>query len=352
MVRSSEILFSTGKQEGMKQMNKNRLKAILATVVAVSVVFGGSAYAFYKHASTDNVMASANTDSQAQPDNVTVVGDNDNSNTKDKATKQDAKKDTKDTSAKADDNKATADSKTSSDSGNKNDGKSVTSKGKRISNEVKTGSSKTSSPKASSHKEAQSNDWVNKLNVARQCSQLITVQASGKCARVQFHQKGSNGWHEVFSTDGYVGYNGITSHKREGDGKTPVGVYSIDTAFGIASNPGTDLSYNHINSKDYWVDDTHSKHYNEWVNTENTHKDWNSAEHMISQPVAYRYGLVINYNTSRTPGRGSAIFLHCSKGGGTAGCVAIPQSKVVELIKDLHPGARIVISSYDGIYNY
>ena len=323
-------------------MSKNRLKAIIVTVITVSVVFGGSAYAFYKHVNTNDVATSpevASTNIPNENNDVTIAGDISD-------TKKDAPKDKKEEVKKKEESK---DTKTDSP---KDKEKSITSKGKRINDEVKGTSKSSNDSKVVRKSEAQSNDWVNKLNVAKQCSQLITVQASGKTVKVEFHEKGKNGWHEVFSTNGYVGYNGITSHKREGDGKTPVGVYSIDTAFGIAGNPGTSLNYRHINGNDYWVDDTRSSHYNEWVNTSNTKKDWNSAERMSSQPVAYRYGMVINYNTSRTRGNGSAIFLHCSKGGGTAGCVAISQSKIVELIKDLHPGARIVISSYNGIYNY
>jgi L,D-peptidoglycan transpeptidase YkuD (ErfK/YbiS/YcfS/YnhG family) len=45
---------------------------------------------------------------------------------------------------------------------------------------------------------------------------------------------------------------------------------------------------------------------------------------------AYDYGAVIAYNTARTPGRGSAIFLHINIGTPTAGCVTLPVGELLE----------------------
>jgi len=45
-----------------------------------------------------------------------------------------------------------------------------------------------------------------------------------------------------------------------------VGDYSLAIAFGIDSNPGTDLTYRKVSDADYWVDDINSANYNELVN--------------------------------------------------------------------------------------
>jgi L,D-peptidoglycan transpeptidase YkuD (ErfK/YbiS/YcfS/YnhG family) len=52
---------------------------------------------------------------------------------------------------------------------------------------------------------------------------------------------------------------------------------------------------------------------------------------------AYDHGAVIAYNPARTPGLGSAIFLHVSSGGPTAGCVALPAGQLVEVLRWLDP---------------
>ena len=53
---------------------------------------------------------------------------------------------------------------------------------------------------------------------------------------------------------------------------------------------------------------------------------------------------VIGYNTARTPGRGSAIFLHVGTGGATAGCVSLPRSELLKVLRWLRPGEQPQIS--------
>jgi L,D-peptidoglycan transpeptidase YkuD (ErfK/YbiS/YcfS/YnhG family) len=54
---------------------------------------------------------------------------------------------------------------------------------------------------------------------------------------------------------------------------------------------------------------------------------------------AYDYGAVIGYNTARTPGLGSAIFLHINIGMPTAGCVTLPADELLEILRWLNPAA-------------
>jgi L,D-peptidoglycan transpeptidase YkuD (ErfK/YbiS/YcfS/YnhG family) len=51
----------------------------------------------------------------------------------------------------------------------------------------------------------------------------------------------------------------------------------------------------------------------------------------------YDYGAVIAYNTARTPGRGSAIFLHVNIGIATAGCVTLPSGELLRVLRWLDP---------------
>ena len=83
---------------------------------------------------------------------------------------------------------------------------------------------------------------------------------------------------QEFSVIGTVGVRGLTHNKGEGDGKTPIGLYSLGNAFGVNSNPGTKLNYTKISNNDYWVYDSNSKYYNKWVDILKVEKDWNSAE--------------------------------------------------------------------------
>ncbi|MGN6678412.1 MAG: L,D-transpeptidase family protein [Streptosporangiaceae bacterium] len=144
-----------------------------------------------------------------------------------------------------------------------------------------------------------------------------------------------------------VGYNGIAApgKKREGDGKTPSGTYGFSFFFGVQRKLSFAFSFRHAYSYDYWDDDSSSPRYNEWVNA-HEHDPGASPEPMHQVP-AYDYAAVIAYNTARTPGLGSAIFLHVGTGSATAGCVSLPRAQLIKILLWLKPRyqPRIAISA-------
>lgn len=79
------------------------------------------------------------------------------------------------------------------------------------------------------------------------------------------------------------------------------------------------------------------------VDASQTGIQWSSAEYLISYPTAYRYAIALNYNTACTPGAGSAIFLHCSTGGATAGCISVSLSDMICILKMLQDDTLIGI---------
>jgi uncharacterized protein (DUF1810 family)/L,D-peptidoglycan transpeptidase YkuD (ErfK/YbiS/YcfS/YnhG family) len=134
-----------------------------------------------------------------------------------------------------------------------------------------------------------------------------------------------------------VGYHGIAApgRKREGDGRTPSGSYGFSFFFGVDPNPGVAYPYRHAYPYDYWDDDPASPRYNEWIDTQ-TVSAGRDPEPMHNVP-AYDYAAVISYNTARRPGLGSAIFLHVGTGAATAGCVSLPLTELVRVLRWLRP---------------
>jgi L,D-peptidoglycan transpeptidase YkuD (ErfK/YbiS/YcfS/YnhG family) len=154
-------------------------------------------------------------------------------------------------------------------------------------------------------------------------------------------------WVKVFGPwTARVGYNGIArpGAKREGDGKTPSGSYGFGFFFGVLPNPGVKFSYRRARHYDVWDDDPSSPNYNEWIDDRYRNPGRN-PEPMDNVP-AYDYGAVIAYNTARTPGLGSAIFLHVGTGQSTAGCVSLPRKELLDVLLWMRPAdhPRIVIS--------
>lgn len=138
--------------------------------------------------------------------------------------------------------------------------------------------------------------------------------------------------------------------KQEGDGRSPVGVFSLGTAFGYA--PASEaawlkLPYLHVTEGIECVDDASSSAYNQVVNRRQVAApDWTSSEKMREVGEAYRWGVVVNYNTPAVATRGSCIFLHIGGGPdskGTAGCTAMPTSDLHAVMGWLDPALKPVL---------
>ena len=141
-----------------------------------------------------------------------------------------------------------------------------------------------------------------------------------------------------------IGAQGFANpgQKIEGDALTPQGSYGFQFMFGVNANPGVHFSWRHAYRYDYWDDDPASPLYNEWVDTRRQNPGVR-PEPMHQTPV-YDYPAVIAYNTARTPGAGSAIFVHVGDGSATAGCVSLPVARLLVVLRWLNPARHPVIA--------
>ena len=177
-------------------------------------------------------------------------------------------------------------------------------------------------------------------------TQVIAVSASAygqTTATFTAYQEDATGWRQVFGPwEADIGYAGFAppGQKHEGDGRTPSGSFGFDFFFGVLADPGVQFPYRPVTGTNIvWDDDPSSPLYNQWVDT-NVSNAGASPEPMDDTP-AYDYGAVIAYNMSPTvPGAGSAIFLHVSDGGATVGCVSLPTSELLAVLRWLSPAAQ------------
>ncbi|MDP2268027.1 MAG: L,D-transpeptidase family protein, partial [Deltaproteobacteria bacterium] len=144
-------------------------------------------------------------------------------------------------------------------------------------------------------------------------------------------QKGS--WQCPFAPlYGVIGRKGFAppGKKREGDGRTPSGIFPLGTVFGYEPSFPTRMPYRQANVDDLWVDDVQADDYNRWVRQGTTQAA--SFERMRRDDDLYKYGIVVEYNTNPVvKGYGSAIFFHLWRGRGiaTAGCIALPEEDLI-----------------------
>jgi L,D-peptidoglycan transpeptidase YkuD (ErfK/YbiS/YcfS/YnhG family) len=144
-----------------------------------------------------------------------------------------------------------------------------------------------------------------------------------------------------------VGRSGLSAHHREGDGTTPLGSYRIGpTVYGVAANPGTRFAYHRLVCGDWWDEDSSSPTYDLFVHVPcgRAPPFGGGSEALWRSATAYAHFAVIDYNTARVAGRGSAIFLHADTGSATNGCVSVALPHLDALLRALRPGARITIA--------
>ncbi|MDD5234447.1 MAG: L,D-transpeptidase family protein [Syntrophales bacterium] len=143
-----------------------------------------------------------------------------------------------------------------------------------------------------------------------------------------------------------IGRKGLApaGDKREGDGRTPSGIFPLGFAFGYGPSAPTRLPYRRAESDSIWVDDASSPNYNRWTTRGATRAS--SFEFMKRKDGQYRFGVVIEYNMNPViSGRGSAIFLHVWRGPDkpTAGCVALSEPDVLKILGWLDPALNPVV---------
>jgi len=141
-----------------------------------------------------------------------------------------------------------------------------------------------------------------------------------------------------------VGKRGISSNKKEGDLKTPRGVFSLGTLFyrrDKFTTVFTKLKKIPIKKNMGWCNDSKSKLYNKLINTNLKV----SHEKMFREDGKYDLVVSINYNTRNIiQNKGSAIFIHLTKNyKKTQGCVVLNKKDLLILLKLINKKTRIKI---------
>ena len=200
-------------------------------------------------------------------------------------------------------------------------------------------------------------EWLADIRQNTDSDQLLIVaNYEGTTAWVSLSEKDDSGkWNTIMTTPGFIGKEGIGKTK-EGDGKTPVGTFHFNNAFGIAPDPGCQIPYTQVDDDTYWSGDPRDgMHYNEMVSlSDYPDLDKDNSEHIIDYTRQYQYCLNIDYNKECVPGLGSAIFLHCfgPYKPYTGGCVAIPEEQMLIVMQNVKPDCEIIIDTFDNLENY
>ncbi len=144
-----------------------------------------------------------------------------------------------------------------------------------------------------------------------------------------------------------IGKNGPTDHKREGDGKTPLGSFPLRELYYRADRislpaPHASLNVIPVTRNMGWCDDPDHLSYNRPVIL-----PFEASYEMLWRED-HRYDIIIPLGYNDDPpisGRGSAIFFHimADDGSGTEGCVAVTLEDMLFLLPHLVEGMIMVV---------
>jgi L,D-peptidoglycan transpeptidase YkuD (ErfK/YbiS/YcfS/YnhG family) len=142
-----------------------------------------------------------------------------------------------------------------------------------------------------------------------------------------------------------IGKKGSTKNKKEGDKKTPKGIFKIENLYfrkDRKEKPLTLLKCIEIKQNMGWCNDTRfPRKYNKLLKINNKIKH----EKLKRNDYKYDYLIPIKYNFKRPiTGKGSCIFIHLTKDyKPTAGCVALKEKDFLIFIKLIERNSKIKI---------
>ena len=142
-----------------------------------------------------------------------------------------------------------------------------------------------------------------------------------------------------------IGKNGLSSKKKEGDKKTPKGIYKLGHLYyrkDRVKKPKTSISCKVIKSNMGWCDDKNDKkNYNKLIVIKKNIK----YEKLYRKDNKYDFLIPISYNTKKIiPGKGSAIFIHLTNNfRRTLGCIALKKNDFMILLKIINKKTKLKI---------
>lgn len=199
------------------------------------------------------------------------------------------------------------------------------------------------------------------LQQARQLVLVVAPDWDSPRGQLQAFERTAQGWRAHGQRfDVALGRNGSAwglglhpaqadgPQKREGDGRSPAGIFTVGEAFGYAQRIDSALPYQPMRQSSYCIDVPDSPLYNRIVDADRVGAE---AVAGSTEPMRldlhhdgdrrYEEGFVIGHNPQARPGAGSCIFAHLwrAPGEATAGCTAMEPADMQRLLAWLRPDA-------------
>lgn len=167
--------------------------------------------------------------------------------------------------------------------------------------------------------------------------QALVVSGRGADANtstaVLYERDAATGWSPASARwPAHNALRGWTDDHRQGDLRSPIGVYGLSDAGGLLPDPGTELPYDQESL--FTI----------------------SGRGFEGEPLEGSFDHVVAVDYNREPGtspldparplgddKGGGIWIHVDHGGPTQGCVSLERDRMKELLRALDPGLRPVV---------
>ncbi|MFF8814674.1 L,D-transpeptidase family protein [Streptomyces pactum] len=163
--------------------------------------------------------------------------------------------------------------------------------------------------------------------------QVVAVYGRGPDsadATVVLYTRRDGAWQRTRQWSGHNGKRGWTTDHRQGDRRSPVGVFTLSDAGGVLPDPGARLPY---------TADPAFAAPRSW-----SRSHWHDFDYVIA--IDYnRVRGTSPLDPTRPQGqeKGGSIWLHLDHGSGTSGCVSLPRSGMEYLLRTVDPAQHPVV---------
>jgi L,D-peptidoglycan transpeptidase YkuD (ErfK/YbiS/YcfS/YnhG family) len=144
-----------------------------------------------------------------------------------------------------------------------------------------------------------------------------------------------------------IGLYGQRPSKREGDLRSPAGVFELEKIYGRDEvSPNDRFPYQQRDDAMEGIDDPRSRFYNRLVDVRRVGlRDWTHSEKVHADDPMFRWCVEVKHNWEQRPGYGSCIYLHIwhAPGHPTSGCTAMDSSALERIVRWLDASKHPVL---------
>ena len=134
-----------------------------------------------------------------------------------------------------------------------------------------------------------------------------------------------------------IGLHAQRPRKREGDNRSPAGVFELERTYGReARSPNDHFPYAQLSPRMEGIDDPGSHYYNRLVDPARIRdQDWTHFEKVDPANPMFRWCVMVKHNWQQRPGYGSCIYLHVWKSTNlpTSGCTAMSEPDLARIVR-------------------